>query len=233
MGFTLKEKKRFTTTCAVIISTLVSFQVFCSSSSRDIEKGEASLRLGDFTMARHFFEDVLERDPENYRARLGVGKSLIQQASSRGGDSLIWSRALTHLEAARSLKPEAGVEPLLSDAWLVQARYILGRKDTLKALEALSRAIDLNPDAVEALNLAGIVYFRLGEPKKAQTLFDLSLATDSLNAFTHFNMGMVNWAAEQVQEAHKHWFKALSLEPDDEDILYWYAVAQSRLEDKE
>ncbi|MFP4014851.1 MAG: tetratricopeptide repeat protein [Chitinispirillaceae bacterium] len=216
-----------------VIALLILFQLSCTHNGREIEKGEASLRLGDFAMAKRFFEGVLERDPEHYQARLGMGKSLIQEASSRGGDSLLWSRALTHLEAARSLRPEAHVEPLLSDAWLVQARFILDREDTLNALKALSRAIDLNPKAVEALNLAGIIYFRLGEPQKASTLFEHAMVTDTLNPVTYFNLGMINWAANDFRDAHKFWFKALSLAPEDKDILYWYAVVQKKLEEKE
>lgn len=233
LEFSLKHKYLYKCVFLSLITLLIFSQLSCTSNSREIEKGEASLRLGDFTMAKRFFEGVLQTDPENYRARVGMGKSLIQEASSRGGDSLLWSRALTHLEAARSLRPEAKIEPLISDAWLVQARFVLDRRDTLNALKALSRAIDLNPKAVEALNLAGIIYFRMGEPQKANTLFEHALVTDTLNPYTYFNMGMVNWAASDFRDAHKFWFKALSLAPEDKDILYWYAIAQKKLEGME
>jgi tetratricopeptide (TPR) repeat protein len=209
---------------------MMSVNMSCSTSvNRNIEKGEASLRLGDYTMAIHFFDDVLNRDPENFSARIGMGKALIQQASAKNNDSSTWNRALTHLEAARSLRPQCNVEPLLSDAWIVHARMLLDKKDTISALNSLARAIDLAPSAVEALNLAGIIYFRIGEPDKALTLFSRALAADTSKSFTYFNIGMVKWFQCDYEGARRLWFRAVKLAPQDKDIVYWYSVADKKV----
>ncbi len=223
--------KLFRASLFIILLLNFSILISCSTVNRDIEKGEASLRLGDYAMAIRFFEGVLNRNPENFEARLGMGKSLIQQAVAQGGDSLIWSRALTHLEAARSIRPNSKVEPLLSDTWLIHARQGLETHDTLGALKSLGRAIDLNPKAVEALNLAGIIYYRMGDSEKATILFRSALAADSLRPFTYFNLGMVQWAKMNYVMAHQFWFKALQLAPEDKDILYWFASAQKKVEE--
>jgi tetratricopeptide (TPR) repeat protein len=215
----------------VIITSffLVTVLTSCSQdSAKSIEKGESSLRLGDYTMAIKFFEDVLNNDPENFRARLGMGKALIQKASAQNGDSLIWSNALIHIEAARTLNPQSDIEPLLSDTWMVHARKKLQIHDTIGALNALSRTIDYNPKSIEALNLAGIIYYRIGDPGKAAILFERALAIDSLKSFTHFNIGMLCWSQNDFACAHKAWFKALTLAPEDKDIIYWYSVAEKK-----
>lgn len=190
-----------------------------------IEKGESSLRLGDYSMAINFFKDVLSKDPENFPARLGMGKALIQMAAAQNADSPVWQEAIIHLEAARTLNPASSIEPLLSEAWVIQARKKLEKTDTIAALHALSRSIDYNTGSIDALNLAGIIYFRIGEPVKSRVLFDRALSVDTLQAFTHFNMGMLRWSQGDFSGAHRAWLRALRLAPDDKDVVYWYSVA--------
>ena len=108
---------------------------------------------------------------------------------------------------------------------------MLGNYDTINALGSLSRAIDLNPRSIEALNLAGIIYFRMGESEKARILFNRALAADTSQPFTHFNIGMVRWASHDVRGAHNAWFRALQLAPQDKDIIYWYSMAEKRLQE--
>ena len=204
----------------------------CTSDTRNIEKGEASLRLGDYGMAIRFFEEVLHRNPENFNARLGMGKAFLQQASQQPDDSALWANALTHLEAARTLHPESAiVDQLLSEAWIVNARRLLDAKDTVSALGALSRAIDLHPKSNEALNLAGIIYFRMGDVNKARLLFDRALSADTTRSFTWFNIGMLCWAVKDVHCARNAWFKALELAPEDKDIVYWFSVAEKKMQE--
>ncbi len=209
-----------------VIFTIIS----CSSdSSRSIEKGESSLRLGDYSMAIKFFDQVLNDDPENFSARLGMGKALIQKASAQNCDSLIWSNAITHIEAARTLNPQSNIEPLLSDAWMVHARKKLEVRDTIGALNSLSRSIDYNHKSIEALNLAGIIYYRIGDPSKSSILFKRALSIDTLKPFTHFNIGMLCWSQNDFACAHDAWFKALTLAPEDKDIVYWYSIAEKKV----
>jgi tetratricopeptide (TPR) repeat protein len=205
----------------------------CVSDSHSIGKGEASLRLGDHAGAISFFKEVLRRDPESFEARLGMGKALIQQASQENTDSTLWRKALTHLEAARTIRPESGIDTLLSEAWLIHARRLLGNSDTINALNALSRAIDLQPQGIEALTLTGITYFKMREPDKAQLLFNRALVADTLRPYTHFNIGMIRWAVNDVRGAHHAWFRALQLAPQDKDIVYWFTVAEKKLQESE
>jgi tetratricopeptide (TPR) repeat protein len=228
--FTMMSLKLPGILCSIIIFFL---QFSCISNNQNIEKGRASLRLGDYSMAIRFFEDVLSHDPENYDARIGMGKALIQQSSAKNNDSTLWSKALTHLEAARSIRPESNVEPLLSEAWIIHARDLLNSTDTIAALKALSRALDLNPRTVEALNLTGIIYFKLGKPDKSQILFRRALAIDTTKSFTYFNIGMVKWSIHDVKGAHRAWFRAVQLAPQDKDIVYWYSVAEATLRESE
>jgi Flp pilus assembly protein TadD len=105
---------------------------------------------------------------------------------------------------------------------------LLGGQDSISALDALSRAIECNPRALEPINLAGIIYFRMGEPDKAEALFARALAIDSLSAAAHFNLGMVYWQGGRFSDAHGQWYAALAASPRDRDILYWFALAEKK-----
>ena len=214
---------------SILLIVLSLSHLSCLTNHRSIEKGELSLRLGDYLMAIRFFDEVLSRNPENFDARLGMGKALIQQASAKHHDSLIWSKALTNLEAARSIRPESNIEPLLCEAWTIHSQMLLSTNDTIASLNALSRAIEYNPRAVEALNSAGIIYFKLGELEKADILFNRALVADTSRPFTYFNIGMIRWSIHDVKGANKAWLKAVQLAPGDKDIVYWYAASEKKL----
>jgi tetratricopeptide (TPR) repeat protein len=195
----------------------------------DIDKAETCLKLGDYPMAVRIFGEVLERDPQSYGARLGMGKALLQQAIDRAGDTVSWREACMHLEAARTLRPSAGLNGLLSQVWSQRAHILLAGADTIAALEALTRSIEYDPRRAEPLNAAGIIYFRLGEPEKARALFTQAAAADSLNPAVLFNLGMVAWHSGDIEKAHSCWLSGLTLSPEDQTMLYWFARAEKQM----
>ncbi len=207
----------------------ILFPVLLGCGSDPVRKGRTALALGDYVMAKSFFAGRLQQKPDCYPARLGMGKALIQEAAALATDSS-WRRALTHLEAARTINPQSPeVIELLGEAWSVHARNRLESGDTLQALSALGKAIEYSPFSVEPLNLAGIVYYRLGDPDKAVTLFRKAIAVDSSNASAYFNLGMVYWQQNNHQMAHTQWLHALENDPADDDIVYWFALAEKSL----
>lgn len=213
---------RISAVCAAALLGLIG------CTSRDLEKGEACLALGDYPMAIRFFSRVAEKDPLDFAARVGLGKALIQKSAAEG-DSAAIAYALVQLEAGRSLNPDADLAPLIAEAYLEKARSCLQRLDTTGALASLARSVERDPKGVSALNLAGIIYAKLGDPDRATALFGKALTLDSTSASAHFNQGMLDWQAGEVQKAHGHWLEALKALPEDEDALYWLALAEKRL----
>ena len=196
--------------------------------SADLDKGQACLALGDYPMARLFFARAVEADPRGYEARLGLGQALLQESFAEN-DSAAFASGLIQLEACRSLRPSAEIGGLLSEAWMERARGRLRARDTLDALADLSKAIDRDPRDPRPVNLAGIVYGKLGDAAKAEALFRKALGLDGADASAHFNLGMLRWQAGDAREAHSHWLAALKALPNDEDILYWFAMAEKKL----
>jgi tetratricopeptide (TPR) repeat protein len=196
--------------------------------SRALDKGDICLKLGDYPMAIAFFSEEVKRHPDSFDARFGLGKALVQQGCANAADSGAWKNAIIQLDAASTLSPAAEVRPILSEAYLARAHMLLGVQDSVAALDALSRAIDCNASAIEPINLAGIIYFRIGEPDKAEALFSKALTLDSTSAAAHFNLGMVYWQAGRYPDAHEQWYAALAAAPKDKDILSWFALAEKK-----
>ncbi|MEO6097836.1 MAG: tetratricopeptide repeat protein [Fibrobacteria bacterium] len=153
---------------------------------------------------------------------------MLQKAFAEG-DSAAFNYALIQLEACRSLAPSQDLSELLTDAYYEHARYQLKSRDTVSALISLSKAIDRGPLNPRPLNLVGIVYGKLGEAEKAEAIFQKVLRLDSSDASANFNLGMIHWQAGETRPAHEQWLKALKALPNDEDVLYWFALSEKKL----
>jgi tetratricopeptide (TPR) repeat protein len=223
------EKRYFIHTITMCFSLFaVVLSISCNRVDPRIEKGAMNLELGDYKRARMNFEAVVDKQPGNFAARLGLGKALLQEFSACPGDSALLIDCLTQLEAARTLRPEKEIEKLLSVVWFKCATALLGKKDTIAAISALSRSINLDPKASKPLNLAGILYFHRGETEKALNLFRLVIAIDSTSVNGYFNTGMVYWADSNYSLAYDFWYKAALRAPGDKEILTWAAIAKKK-----
>lgn len=191
------------------------------------------VKIGDYAMAIRFYREALEQRPGDYEARFGLGKALLQKAVHAGGDTVGWRQALIQLEAARNIHPTREVNKVLSGAWSYYGRtrmnWAQDYRDSIAALRHLSRAIDYDGDNVEAVNLAGIAYYHLGDTEKAAKLFQKAIEIDSTLPAGYFNAGMLYWQRDEVAQAHRYWLYALKHAPDDRDILYWFARAEKSM----
>ncbi len=197
--------------------------------SSDVRKGAVCLELGDYTSAIAFFSRVLEKDPARFEARLGMGKALLQRAIDNENDSVSWRLAVMNFEAARTINGAGDCDRLLSQVWLERAYGLLHRTDTVQAIEALTKAIAYDPKSSEPLNVAGIIYFRIGKKEKARLLFERAVRVDTAASSPLFNLGMVHWEQNEPQRAYHCWLSAIQKAPGDEVILQWFAAAEKRL----
>lgn len=211
----------------ILVCFLTVSLLFCNRTSSLLDKGAVNLELGDYRRARSCFEEVVNRHPASARARLGLGKALLQQWTTTPADTVLLSRALVQLEAARTLRVGDEVERLLSTVWYRRAEVCLGGGgDTVAALKALSRATSLDPKATRPLNMAAILYFQRGEQAKALNLFRLITTIDTASVSGWFNMGMVYWADSSYHRAADAFFEAARRSPDDQEVLRWAAMAK-------
>lgn len=215
----------------IVLFLFVISLVSCERTGSLLDKGNVNLQLGDYKRARSCFEQVVNKHPSSARARLGLGKSLLQQWTVMAGDTMLLSGALVQLEAARTLRAGDEVERLLSTVWCQRAEVSLKSEDTVAALKALSRATSLDPKSTRPLNMAAVLYFHRGEQTKALNLFRLITSIDTASVSGWFNMGMVYWADSNYQHAADAFFEAARRAPDDQEVLRWAALAKKYLSD--
>jgi tetratricopeptide (TPR) repeat protein len=213
----------------LIILVMTAAVVVCDRTNSYIKLGSANLKMGDYKRARRYFNAVIDKQPSNYTARLGLGKALLQEISVHSEDSILILDCLTQLNAARSLRPDKEVEELLSVVWFKRATALLGFHDTLAAMSALSRSISFDSKAGKPVNLAGIIYFHRGDKEKAMNLFRLVTTIDSSSPHGFFNIGMLYWAERNYTLAYEFWYKAAKRAPEDREVLKWTAMAKKKI----
>ena len=211
--------------CVIIILSIL----FVSCTDDFIKKGNSCLNLGDYLLAESFYEKALLNNPLSFEARLGMGKALLQHIVDNSSDTGLWKKALLNLEAAKNLHPSEDLSELVSEAWYERSQMMLSAEDTVGALNALSRSIEINNKNITAINSTGILYFRRGDVDKAEVLFRKAIRIDSLHAPAHFNLGMVIWSKHDYREARNYWLAASKLTPDDNDMVYWLAIAEKKI----
>jgi tetratricopeptide (TPR) repeat protein len=213
----------------LVILTISIFLIGCADDT--IKKGNICLNLGDYLMAESFYEKALLDNPLSFEARLGMGKALLQHIIDNKSDTALWKKTLLNLEAARNLHPAEDLSTLVSEAWNERAQMMLSIEDTIGALNALSRSIEINNRNVAAINSTGILYFRRGDIEKSEILFRKAVAIDSMHAPAFFNLGMIVWSKHDYLEARNYWLTASKLAPEDDDMVYWLALAEKKLQE--
>jgi tetratricopeptide (TPR) repeat protein len=218
----------------VTIGVLIPFILLVNCADPLVGKGNKNLLLGDYPRAIILFSKAVDRDPNSFDARLGLGKAILQQLSVVVNVSdEQWSACLTNLEAARTLNSSVSVDKILSVAWNQRAVALLNNSDTSSALAALMKSIQYDKKNAKPLNLAGVLYFYKGEQDKAISLFSLVTQLDSLSPSGAFNSGIVSWSKGDCINARSIWRQALVRFPDDKELLYWTALAEKTCGAKE
>jgi tetratricopeptide (TPR) repeat protein len=99
--------------------------------------GEARLGMNDLSVARTAFTDVVNADPNDFRANLGLGALYLR------GSRPVYRQATTYLERAREL---AVSQPDRVDALRLLAEAHLGNHQPVDAVRAGEEALQLDPD---------------------------------------------------------------------------------------
>ena len=221
-----KEKVNYRLHQVVLFLVSLYPVLFCFCTDSSLKKGNLNLNLGDYKRAIYFFSTIVDKNPQSFGARLGLGKALLQQLASDNQSNEVWNACLTNLEAARTLNCNASVENILSVAWHQRAVFHLARHDTTSAMQSLLKSIEYDKSNSKPINLAGILYFNRGDYQKAFNFFTLVMNLDTLSATGYFNAGMVSWSKGDCFTARRLWNNALGKFPEDSELLYWTAMAE-------
>jgi len=177
--------------------------------------GAAFYQAGYPEQALPYLAQVLERDPQNFKAQLASGQIHL--------DAERIEAARPHIEAAVRLKPDS------PEAWNNYGGLAMLEKDYRLASERFQRAIEISPDSTYALANAAQAANRLGQTGEAERLFRraLSLAPEDSDATNQ--LGLLLAKQERFDEAKQLFQRAIELDRNNVSAVNNLAVLYLRL----
>ena len=170
----------------------------------------------------------LPADPLLASALVGRGDSLDERERIAELDQKRdWDGLLRYAEERQRRDPEG------SD-WGVVAAYAWGRNgDYSKAISALSRVIQRNPEDVGAWNLLGESQRRAGQPGQAIRTLERASAIGRTSFVTFFLLGEAYRDANRLDRAMSAYREAARLEPEFARAWFELGAAYIRLGERD
>jgi len=170
----------------------------------------------------------LPADPLLASALVGRGDSLDERERIAELDQKRdWDGLLRYAEERQRRDPEG------SD-WGVVAAYAWGRNgDYSKAISALSRVIQRNPEDVGAWNLLGESQRRAGQPGQAVRTLERASAIGRTSFVTFFFLGEAYRDANRLDRAMSAYREAARLEPEFARAWFELGAAYIRLGERD
>lgn len=235
-----------------IFLALASLFVYSERLSPRVKKEvvvlAVALILSVLTFARNgvwrdgtlFWEDVVNKVPDNPRAHLDLGLAYMSEdlhdkaieqylialnlkphyakAHNNLGNAY-WSKGMPD-KASEQYRIALNLNPEYAEAYNNLGNIYLSRGLFDKAVEQYRIALELNPDYVDAHNNLALAYKSQGQTDKALKKYQLAADQDPDNAEARYQMGNVFFRKNLVDEAIEHYQSAIKLKPGFVDAHY-------------
>jgi len=122
-------------------------------------------------------------------------------------------------------RPEPQRNREQSDFWFqkgLELEQSAGKTD--EAIEAYTKAIELNPNAAGAFVNLGTIYFHKRDWAQSERYYTGAIAADPNYALAHYNLGNLYDERNNSEKAHEHYHIALKLQPQYADAHYNLAL---------
>lgn len=117
--------------------------------------------------------------------------------------------------AILALEKEVLTNPDNREAWVHLGNYYFDNHKFDKAINAYTKALELNPNDVNVLTDLGVMYRRSGDPRKAIASFDKAIALAGDHPTPRFNKGIVLLNdLNDVEGALQAWEELVKQHPD-------------------
>ncbi len=178
--------------------------------------GAAFYQAGCLEQALPYLEQVIARDPRNFKSRLALGQINLSL------DRL--DSAAQHLTAASELRDDS------PELWNNLGGLAMSREQYADAARSFEKAIALDPGASYALANLGLAYDRLGRASEAETLYRRALAANPADADAADRLGLVLAKQNRLDEAKGFFQKAIESQRDHASAINNLAVLYLKLD---
>ena len=158
---------------------------------------------GEYQKALDIYQRVLQINPEDTVARIGMGTTLNNWGSQHARNK-DWEQALAYYQQALEYDPACRPalqnlgETLMRVGWEQEANG-----DMEGAIGTYQKLIVVAPDNAEVHNNLGVIHFKKREYSKAKTYFETALTLDASYDEAHANLNHVR--RERVYDLIKRW----------------------------
>jgi len=166
---------------------------------------ELNLRTGAYVEAQAGYQRILEVEPENVEAYLGLGKAYNSQGQTA--------------KAEKSFRHAVEMSPACWSCYNLLGMFFYGHARYREAAVAWEKVAELTPDNVWGYLNAGAAYLNLGQFEKANEYFRRGLQVAPDNADLYSNAGTVSFFLGRFAEDADYTRKAIELRPQKYD--YW------------
>jgi serine/threonine protein kinase/tetratricopeptide (TPR) repeat protein len=147
-----------------------------------------------YDKAQEEFEIAMKLDPKLYEAPYFYGRACLAQGKS--------SEAAPLFEKAAALRPEDyHATTFLAMSYTAQGRIGEASKASNRAVRAIEKWLDMNPDDARALNIGATIWSNLGETEKALDWAKRSLDIDPEDPQLLYNVACVYAIEGQKEDA--------------------------------
>lgn len=146
-------------------------------------------------------QGLIKEDSTNYRARRQLAVLLL--------DCGFNEEALQHLLYLS--KMYTNDEGIFYNLGIVYEKL----KNFHKAKEAYEKALEIDPESIDAIYNLGLVYTELKEYQKAIMCFEMVIESDKEDSNSYFNLGLVYFKMENFLRAVEYFQKTIDLNDDD------------------
>ena len=172
---------------------------------------------------------VLQKEPDNVRAMVGLAKALMDEAYNRRISDPVAIESQLVEGHGWALKAKA-LDPSNAGTYTLLYMYASTHADFEGAQHAAERLVSLAPKSPLALSAMADFYTEAGEPERAIELLAKAIRLNPRNvhAVILYNMGRAQFMTGDDDEAIK-WFRgARDKEPEDSEALAYLAMAYAR-----
>jgi len=181
---------------------------------RYLAAGGLAWRKFDFQLASEHYENVLELDPENLDAMVGLAECYWKSSDPRLGDAL--SAVLA-------------INPVHPRALAIKVERHLENDRFEEAMALIEKVLDFNHNHLRFLGLKSAALFLMDEPERAEVVRQTALLFNPYAAEVFRITGRIASRKYRFAEAAEFQKRALELDPDDHLARAYYAFDLLRL----
>lgn len=162
-------------------------------------------QTGNYPRALALCKEWMRRQPENPKPYRRA--AYVQQKRGR------LSEALVFLDKATDLAPRD------ADLWVEKAKLYEAQEDLPRAMQAVRRALNVEPHKVESHLLLGHYLAQSGDPEAALDVFDKAVSLDPENALAWYDQGTMWEKLGRRSRALESFRKAVECDPQFSQAL--------------